>query len=353
MLLRATNIQDGKLDDLDPVYIPRDLVKNHQFLIPGDIIMASSSGSIQIVGKNALVRENLDATFGAFCTVIRAREVNPTFLFYFLQSPVLRQQWSDLARGSNINNLKTTDTSSTIVPVPPTEEQKQIVETLDSQLSKVDSIVQTLNDAHLKGSTLQRSVLEHFLSPSQSSSLTTLGEHLETRKIKGIPSQEPNAEYLGLEHVEAHSGQISGYGSASDFKSSSPIVEPGDVLYGRLRPYLNKVVIAPKRLYASGEFIVFKPSETVLGPFLKFLLMSPSFLAFTASLDTGDRPRVSWDKISNFEFYLPSLENQVNIVESIGEALSRHSVFKSGVGETKRKTDDLRRSILHAAFTGQ
>lgn len=353
MLLRATNIQDGKLNTNDPVYIPKGLVKPTQMLQQHDIVVASSSGSIQVVGKSASVVQPLDATFGAFCTGIRATGIDPKYLAHYLQDPTLRQKWSDLASGSNINNLKSTHIASTPIPVPPLDEQRRIVETLDDHLSRLDKALAEVKSASLQTSTLRRSVLEEALFGESSLPWTTLGEHVQTRKNKGIPSQEPHAKYLGLENVESHGGRILGFDSASKYRSASPIVEQGDLLYGRLRPYLNKVVLAPERLYVSGEFIVMMPTATLDTKFLKHLLMSPRFLAFTALLDTGDRPRVSWDKIANFEFQIPDLAFQKRIVEQIESSLDVAVSINADIEQLDSQIATLRRALLHSAFAGK
>lgn len=187
----------------------------------------------------------------------------------------------------------------------------------------------------------------------QSPMIATLGDHLKPRVSKGIPSENPAFDYLGLEHVESHKGRILGFGASEEYKSSSPLVEPGDVLYGRLRPYLNKVVLAPKKMYVSGEFIVFPPSETLQSRFLQYLLMSPDFLAFTALLDTGDRPRVSWDKIAKFEFLLPPLDEQRRIVETLDNHLSRLDKALAQTKQAQSKTESFIKSYLLSIIGGQ
>jgi type I restriction enzyme S subunit len=236
--------------------------------------------------------------------------------------------------------------------IPPLVEQKRIVEAIDNHLSKLDKALAAVETSVANSSNFRRAFLEQTYFGDSSISTANLGEHLQTRKNKGIPSQDAGAKYLGLEHVESHGGRVLGFDSAGKYRSSSPLVEEGDVLYGRLRPYLNKVVVAPERLYVSGEFIVMMPNKTLDKTFLKYLLMTPRFLAFTALLDTGDRPRVSWDKIANFEFPLPELDRQIQIVEQIETSLVVSGSIQENVDNLKKQIETLRRSILHAAFSG-
>ena len=69
-----------------------------------------------------------------------------------------------------------------------------------------------------------------------------LGEVVQPRKEKANPQKLGDLPFIGLEHVEAHSSRLLGTSRASDVKSAVVIFKAGDVLYGRLRPYLNKVI---------------------------------------------------------------------------------------------------------------
>ena len=112
-LLRATNLEVNSIDFEDMVYVPKRVVKDQQILKLNDIFLAASSGSISIVGKSAQVVKTNGETFGAFCAVIRPKNIHPKFLAYWVQSPEIRDHWSTTAKGTNINNLKPSDISET------------------------------------------------------------------------------------------------------------------------------------------------------------------------------------------------------------------------------------------------
>jgi type I restriction enzyme S subunit len=145
-LLRATNITEDGLALTDFVYIPEDAVKPSQWLRLGDTLLATSSGSISVVGKSGLVTVDGAYTFGAFCGVLRPSElVNPSFLAYFARSTAVRRRWSDAARGTNINNLKADVVMSTPIPLPPLNEQHRIVAVLEEHLSRLDAAIAILD----------------------------------------------------------------------------------------------------------------------------------------------------------------------------------------------------------------
>lgn len=180
-----------------------------------------------------------------------------------------------------------------------------------------------------------------------------LGDVVTPRAQKGMPKDYPDKEFVGLEHIQSHTGLLLGTSPSSAVRSAAAIVQSGDVIYGRLRPYLNKVHRASKDYLASGEFIVFPPSLEIDSNFLLHLLRSPEFLSFTAMLDTGDRPRVNWNGIKQFEFDLPPLDVQKRIVETLEGHLSRLDKALADIKQSRELLSTERRALLHSAFMGE
>ena len=159
-LLRATNLEVDAIDFNEMVYVPKKVVKEQQFLRIDDILLAASSGSISVVGKSAQVVKTNGATFGAFCSVIRPKSIHAKFLALWVQSPEIRDHWSATAKGTNINNLKTSDILETRVPLPPLSEQQKIVNILESYLSHLDVSVAMADEMERLSSSLRRSLLQ-------------------------------------------------------------------------------------------------------------------------------------------------------------------------------------------------
>jgi len=97
-------------------------------------------------------------------------------------------------------------------------------------------------------------------------------------------------------------------------KSTAFHFQPGDVLYGRLRPYLNKVLFAEFEGLCSSEFIVLAPNGAVKSQYLARYLGTKNFVGFANQLNQGDRPRVHFDQIAEYEVPLPPLSEQLRIV---------------------------------------
>ena len=71
--------------------------------------------------------------------------------------------------------------------------------------------------------------------------MVALKELVHPRREKAIPTEHPELPYIGLEHVEAHTAKLLGSVPATEMRSTANRFYSGDVLYSRLRPYLNKV----------------------------------------------------------------------------------------------------------------
>lgn len=133
------------------------------------------------------------------------------------------------------------------------------------------------------------------------------------------PQDQPGATvaYVGLENVAPQTGDLIDFSPvrASTIKSRAKVFREGDVLYGRLRPYLNKVYLAEAPVSAgicSTEFYVLVPDGSLIHPrFLRELLSSKFIQDHAPSLQAGSAlPRLHLDDLFNMRFPLPPLEVQ-------------------------------------------
>ena len=182
--------------------------------------------------------------------------------------------------------------------------------------------------------------------------------HLIRESVK--PRTRPEALYLGLEHLV--SGQLvrTGGGQASEMRSTSSAFHPGDVLYGKLRPYLDKAVLADEAGVCTTELLVLRAKTDVDPRFLAVVVHSPDFLEYAVAGTTGvQHPRTSWAHIREFEVSAFTLDEQQRIADILwliqeaaiqsealveeGQALKHaamSTLFTRGLrGEAQKKTE--------------
>ena len=131
---------------------------------------------------------------------------------------------------------------------------------------------------------------------------------------------------LELEDIEKDSGIILEKKRKSDREINGVrhSFQSGDILYSKLRTYLNKVLIAPNSGYCSTEIIPIKCLDSVTSQYLCVWLRSPYFLAYTQSCGYGVKmPRISTTDVRNGIVPLPPLNEQRRIMEQI------NSIFKA------------------------
>jgi len=180
-----------------------------------------------------------------------------------------------------------------------------------------------------------------------------LGEVVKPTRPRVKPSDCPDLPFIGMEHVEAHSMKLLGTIPAATMKSSAVHFKPGDVLYGRLRPYLNKVYRPTFEGLCSAEFIVLPENERVDGSYLQYFLNSAAFVRYASQLNAGDRPRVDFDQLAPYEIPLPDVDEQRRIVAELEKQFSR---LDEAVANLKRVKANLKRhkaAVLDAAVKGR
>ena len=181
---------------------------------------------------------------------------------------------------------------------------------------------------------------------------TTLDGIVQPRVDKIDPQARPRAKFIGMQHIEAHTMRLLGTVSADSMKSTSNAFRSGDVLYGRLRPYLNKVCRSDFEGLCSGELIVIPESCAMHGKFLGYRLNSGDFVRFSSGLNTGDRPRVDFDQIKVFPIHLPPIREQIRIGNTLDELFSDLDIGVAALERVRDKLKLYRASVLKAAVEG-
>lgn len=374
-LLRATNFDQGQLALEDLLYVPDALIKPVQYLREGDTLLATSSGSISVVGKAVYIDHISTATtFGAFCGVLRpSLEVSPKLLYYFCCSPSTRSKWSEVASGTNINNLKPRDIEATAIPTPLIDEQDEIVRILDTQLARLDSVLGAVRAVRGKAARFRRSLLHAAFTgqltqpdPSRVGDLpqgwvfATLGE--VARWGSGGTPQSGRSDYYGGDIPWLQSGELNdGVVMRTDksltptglAESSAKWVDAGALLVAMYGATRGKVAIAgiPLTTNQAVAFAYPDPKRTRT-PYLRHFLLSQRS-ALAAGGKGGAQPNLSQSVLKGWPVVLPPFPEQDNIVRILDTQLTRLDAAVAAADRAEAQCNRLRRSLLQAAFSGE
>ena len=136
IVLRSSNIQNGKMDYKDIVKVEMDIPEN-KMCKKGDILVCARNGSKSLVGKSAIIDAD-GMSFGAFMAIIKS-PCNE-FLYHYLSSPYFKKQMSLDSTTVTVNQITQDMLFNACVPLPPIEEQQRIVEKLNTILPIIDSM---------------------------------------------------------------------------------------------------------------------------------------------------------------------------------------------------------------------
>ncbi len=180
-----------------------------------------------------------------------------------------------------------------------------------------------------------------------------LSDFVTPRGEKVSPADFPDMPFIGMDHVEAHTTRIVGSVPSRQMKSAASRFSRDNVLYGRLRPYLNKVAQSKFDGLASGEFIVFEGNQLIDPGFLRYRMHAQDFVSFASHLNEGDRPRVNFDQIGEFEVLVPPPEEQRRIVKRIETLFDEIEQGVASLRDAKKAIGLYRQSLLKSAFEGR
>jgi type I restriction enzyme, S subunit len=182
---------------------------------------------------------------------------------------------------------------------------------------------------------------------------TTLGELVQPSRDRALPADYPDMPYVGLQHIEPQTMRLLGHGDALDAMSSCIMFSKGDVLYGKMRPYLNKVWLASFDGLCSPEFLVFKCRKDLNSEFLALRLNAEDFVAFANLQISGERPRVDFERLSVFALQLPPADEQDRIILNLNAKLSALERGERILHRTQGRVKRYRVAVLHTAVTGK
>ena len=368
-IARAGNIEGDRVYlDRDLVYVPSERVADEQYLRSGDTLLATSSGSLSVVGKSALVTHDWHGAHGAFMAVLRpCSDLEPAFLGYFVQSGYVRRKWRQAAAGTNINNLKKPDVLSTEIVICPSEEQRRVVAAIDEHFSRLDATDTALAAAQRRLDALRRSAAaELFDRPEWTWS--TLGEIAD---LKGGVTKDSKREadpdyveypYLRVANVQRGFLDLSVVTTirAHRDKAEKLVLQHGDILFneGGDRDKLGRGWVWEGQIEnCIHQNHVFRARLTNGG-------FDPYFISMHANTwgqrwfekhgkQTTNLASINLATLKSFPVPAPSLEDQQAVVAELRSITTSEERLRTDLERAERHSRTLRRSILSRAFSGQ
>lgn len=250
------------------------------------------------------------------------------------------------------------------IPIPTLENQRQIVEKLNKSFFDINLLEKNYEKSDLKLDELLQSLLS-FSFKSKTSVKNTKSDasrnetEIEILKLGDVVSFDKNqghfdAIYVGLEDIEARTGRHVGTLEPRRMKSNTFAFTADHLLYGRLRPYLNKVLLPEFSGHCSTEIFPMRVSKDISREYLAYWLRMPSTVEAIDKTSTGSRmPRADMESVLKFEIPVPSLDVQIKIVMELDNAFAEIESMQVQVKKAVNYVAALRQSLLNNAFTNE
>ncbi len=366
-MLRANNIGEHGLLLNDLIFVPNTKISPRQRVIPNDVVVAASSGSISVVGKTVQARQGFNGGFGAFCKVLRPGPgIDPHYFGHYFRTASYRRVVSQMASGANINNLRKEHLDNLRIPLPTPAEQKRIAAILDA----ADALRAKRREALAQLDTvLQSTFLDTFGDPVANPmgwDTETFENWLESIDSGWSPrclNRRAEIDEWGVLKLGAVTWcEFDG----SDQKALPPNLDPrpelevapGDLLFVRKNThdlvaaaaYVHEV--RPRLMLSDLIFrLRLKPGVGITPTFLWQLLIQPKqrrAIQRFAGGSAGSMPNISKAKLKTEELIRPPLELQhrfAAIVESVERQKASQRAHLS-------ELDNLFGSLQSRAFRG-
>lgn len=301
--------------------------------------------------------------------VIPSNEVEPQYLYRFLQFFDI----ASLSRSTTVPSIRKSDVETISVPHPNKQEQKKIADRLDSIFSKLDMAQARLEKVPLLLKRFRMSVLSAAVSGELTEEWRDVNnaddwEHVSLKQVgKGFnygssakSKKEGSVPVLRMGNLQDGKLDWSDLVYTSDEKEIEKYkLEPGDILFNRTNsPELvgkTSIYRGEREAIFAGYLIKVQGTERLNSEYLNIQLNSPHARDYCWQVKTDgvSQSNINAQKLKAYEFNLPSIEEQEEIVRVVSELLAKSDLVKKQYEAAKLRVDKLTQSILARAFRGE
>ena len=356
-IVRVNNFRDTRIDLSDVMYIAPEIeAKYSRTRLKGGEVLLTIVGS---VGQVAVVPKRFaGANVARAVAVIHPlRHISPEWIALCLRSPLSQHLLVSRANTTVQTTINLKDLRALPIPLPPEDERITIaafVGALDDRIAllretnaTLEAIAQALfkswfvdfdpvraKQQGLAPEGMDEATAALFPDGFEESALGlvpsgwrvgTLGEIATTvKKQLQISALHSGMHYVGLEHIPRKSLCLTAWGDAEKLESAKAVFTKGDILFGKLRPYFHKVVIAPFDGVCSTDILVCQAKKSNYYGVAAMHLFSTPLIAYAERLSNGAKmPRVNWKDLAEYPICIPPEVLSANFSDTIKPLVAR------------------------------
>lgn len=351
-VLRANNIAlaSHELDLSELKFISDSVaVPASKIVRPGSLIVCTASGSKAHLGKVAYIDSDYGYAFGGFMGQLTPYEgVDGRYLFYVLISSGYKEFIATLSDGVNINNLKFDDLGRFSVAMPPLPEQRRLVAILDEAFEAIGT-------AKVNAEKNLRNARELFRSEAKSIFLR--GAACWPTKTVDQLSTNLDSRRVPITKSDRRAGEFPYYGASGIVDYVADYIFDGDTLLvsedgANLLARSTPIAFSVSGLYwVNNHAHILKFANMATQKFVEFYLES---IPLDEYITGAAQPKLNQKALNSIPIPIPAtLNEQVKVVARLERGLEQSEQLQRVYERKRNALDELKKLLLHQAFTGQ
>ncbi|REL39139.1 restriction endonuclease subunit S [Rhodohalobacter sp. SW132] len=329
-------------------HLNKNDIQPSKILPVGTVIFPKRGGAIA-TNKKRVLKTPACVDLNIMGVIPHDNILSQYLFYYFLSFDLL-----DISNGSSIPQINNYSFEDLKINLPKnTKEQKRIVAILDEAFEAIDQAKANFernieNAEELFQSKMEKAFDQLSEDDKNIFHLKDVCEYDKTTNEKtGIP-------YVGLADIESNTGRFIGDLTPKEMKSRTFYFNENHLLYGRLRPYLNKILIPSFEGHCSTEIFPVKTSNRILNTYIFYWFLKPSTVQNINNTSTGARmPRANMDDVLQFEIPVPDIVVQKKIVNELVKIKEGSAALIQSYKKMSVELEELKKSILKKAFSGE
>jgi len=320
-LLRISDIQNDKVEweNVPSCNCPDGEIDNY-LLKSGDIVFARTGAT---TGKSYLVKNPDRAVFASYLIRVQCNDkISPNFLNLFFKSPMYWKEIGRDARGGTLAGFNATMLSKMTIPYPESiTKQEEVVSEVENQLLEITKMRQAALKQKEAVEALQGALLREVFAYKKGDTLPSgwrweiVDSLFNVAKEQIEPGDENYSKlpFIGLENIVSHTREYTEEEGSTIPASTCFRFNEQQVLYGKLRPYLDKVYLPERTGKCSMEILPLMPKNGYCREFIAAILQSDSVIGNTVKFSTGGRmPRADVNKLLKLKVAIPESASACN-----------------------------------------
>jgi type I restriction enzyme, S subunit len=361
-LIRSQNVHMNRFEYSGLAYITtqQDAAMEGSRVVPNDLLLNITGASI---GRVCVVPPNLTpANVNQHVSIIRLdASLSPDFLSYYIAGPPFQKIIANSQAGATRQALTKALIENFRIAAPALHEQQRIAAILRDQMAAVERArIAAANRVEAANGFVAAFLRSFFVGPKTNRwPSCRLGDVLDLRREIVHPRDKPRGQavFVGLEHIESGTGRRLGSQTVlkEELSGRKPEFHKGDIVYGYLRPNLNKVWVADfDGLCSVDQYVFMVNAQKADHEFLAWFMRSPVYLERApVEVTPGYLPRIRTEEVAATPINLPPVKEQIALAVEIAKKIEQTFRLVDAIQKQIAAINAMPAAFLRSAFNGE